>query len=152
MVLGDFSDLARRTASDKIFDDKAFNIAKSPKYDGYQRGLVWMIYNFDDKKTGQTVKNENISYKEFAEQLCKPILEIKVHSTFIDNTWGAQLANMHSMSKFNKGIHFLLNVIDIYSKYVLVIYLKDKKGITITNAFQKTLRWIQSQTKQNMGR
>ena len=40
MVLGDFNDLARRTASDKIFDDEAFNIAKSPKYDGYQRGLV----------------------------------------------------------------------------------------------------------------
>ena len=99
-----------------------------------------MIYNFDDKKTGQTVKNENISYKEFAEQLCKPILEIKVHSIFLDNTWGAQLTNMHSISKFNKGIHFLLNVFDIYSKYVLVIYLKDKKAITITNAFQKTLR------------
>ena len=106
MVLGDFSDLARRTASDKIFDDKEFNIAKSSKYDGYQRGLVWMIYNFDDKKTGQTVKNENISYKEFAEQLCKPILEIKVHSIFIDNTWGAQLTNMHSISKFNKEFIF----------------------------------------------
>ena len=56
MVLGDFSDLARRTASDKIFDDKAFNIAKSPKYDGYQRGLVWMIYNFDDKKLVKQLK------------------------------------------------------------------------------------------------
>ena len=41
--------------------------------------------------------------------------------------------------KFNKGFRFLLCVIDIYSKYAWVIPLKDKKGITITNAFQKSL-------------
>ena len=46
---------------------------------------------------------------------------------------------MHLISKFNKGIRFLLWVIDIFSKYAWVIPLKDKKGITITNAFQKTL-------------
>ena len=47
---------------------------------------------------------------------------------------------MQSISKFNKGFRFLWCVIDIYSKYVWVIPLKDKKGITITNAFQKILR------------
>ena len=46
---------------------------------------------------------------------------------------------MQLLSKFNKGFRFLLNVIDIYCKYAWVIPLKDKKGITITNAFQKTL-------------
>ena len=46
MAYGDFKDLKRKTASDKILRDKAFNIAKNPKYDGYQRGLVSMIYNF----------------------------------------------------------------------------------------------------------
>ena len=40
MVYGDFKDLKRRTASDKVLRDKAFNIAKNPKYDGYQRGLA----------------------------------------------------------------------------------------------------------------
>ena len=46
---------------------------------------------------------------------------------------------MPVISKFNKGFRFLLCVIDIYSKYAWVILLKDKKGITITNSFQKTL-------------
>ena len=46
MAYGDFKDLPRRTASDKVICDKAFNIAKNPKYDGYQPGLASMIYNF----------------------------------------------------------------------------------------------------------
>ena len=46
MAYGDFKDLKRRTASDKDLRDKAFNIAKNPKYDGYQRGLACMVYNF----------------------------------------------------------------------------------------------------------
>ena len=46
MAYGDFKDLKRRTASDKTLRDKAFNIAKSPKYDGYQRGLASMVINF----------------------------------------------------------------------------------------------------------
>ena len=50
MVYGDFKDLVRRTASDKILRDKAFNIAKNPKYNGYQRGLASMVYTFFDKK------------------------------------------------------------------------------------------------------
>ena len=51
MAYGDFKDIARRTASDKVLRDKAFNIAKNPKYDGYQRGLASMVYNFLDKKS-----------------------------------------------------------------------------------------------------
>ena len=62
-----------------------------------------------------------------------------MQSPFIDNIWGADLADMKLISKFNKGFRFLLCVNDIYSKYAWVIPLKDKKGITITNAFQKTL-------------
>ena len=59
---------------------------------------------------------------------------------------------MQLIGKFDKGFRFLLCVIAIYSEYVWVIPLKDKKGITITNAFQKKFRWIKSETKQNMGR
>ena len=56
MAHGDFKDLARRTASDKILRDKAFNIAKNPKYDGYQRGLASMVYNiFNEKSAGSGV-------------------------------------------------------------------------------------------------
>ena len=125
--------------------DKAFNIAEDPKYDGYQRGLVSIVYKFFDKKTsGSGIKNENISSKELSEKLHKPIIrklnKRKVQSPFIDNIWGADLADMQLISKFHKGIRFLLYVIDIYSKYAWVIPLKDKKGITITIAFQKILK------------
>ena len=50
MAYGDSKDLIRRTAPDKILRDKAFNITKNSKYDGYQRGLVSMVHNFFDKK------------------------------------------------------------------------------------------------------
>ena len=50
MAYGGFKDLARRTAADKVLRDKAFNIAKDPKYDGYQRRFASMVYKFFDKK------------------------------------------------------------------------------------------------------
>ena len=49
MAYGDFKDLTRRTAFDKLLRDNAFSIAKNTRYDGYQRGLAWMVYNFFDK-------------------------------------------------------------------------------------------------------
>ena len=144
MAYGDFKDLTRRTASDKILCDKTFNIAKNTNYNEYQRDLASMVYIFFDKKTsGEAIKNENISNKELAEELHKPIIrkfkKRKVHSSFIDKTWGADLANMQLVSKFNKEIRFLLCVVDTFSKYAWLIPLKDKGGITITNAFQKIL-------------
>ena len=63
-----------------------------------------------------------------------------VYLGFKDNTWGADLADMQLISKFNKGFRFLLCVIDIFSKYAWVVPLKDKKGISIVNAFQKILK------------
>ena len=103
-----------------------------------------MIYKvFDKKNSGGTVKNENISNEELAEELHKPITKKfkkkKVQSPFLDNVWGVDNADMQLISKFNKEFRFLLCVIDIYSKYAWVIPLKDKKGITISNAFQKIL-------------
>ena len=81
--------------------------------------------------------------KELAEELHKLIIKNfnkrKVHSPFTDNIWGADLADMQLINKFNKGFRFLLCVIDIYSKYAWVIPLKDKKAITIINAFQNIL-------------
>ena len=61
MTYGDFKDLARRTASDKVVRDKTFNIAKNPKYDRYQGGLSSMVYKFFDKKSkGGGVANNEI--------------------------------------------------------------------------------------------
>ena len=60
MAYGDFKDLKRRAASDKILRDKAFNIAKNPKYDGYQREYASMVYKcFDKKSAGSSIVNDN---------------------------------------------------------------------------------------------
>ena len=84
-----------------------------------------------------------MSNKELAEELHKPIIrkleKRKVNSPIIDNIWGADLADTQLVTIFNKGFRFLLCVFDIYSKYAWVIPLKDKKGITITYAFEKIL-------------
>ena len=70
MADGDFKDLTRRTASNKILRDKAFNIAKNTEYDGFKLGLSSMVYRFFDKKaSGGTVKSRNISSKGLAEEL-----------------------------------------------------------------------------------
>ena len=63
----------------------------------------------------------------------------KVYSSFRDNIWRVDLADMQSLSKYNKGIKYLLCAIDLFSKYAWVVPLKDKRGISIVNAFQKII-------------
>ena len=104
MAYGDFKDLTRRTASDKILRDKAFNIAKNPKYDGYQRGLASMFNNiFEKKSPGSGIKNKIISNKELDENLHKPIIKkfkkIKVQSSFIYSIWGTDQSDMQLIRK-----------------------------------------------------
>ena len=148
MAYGDFKDIKRKTAADNILRDKAFNIAKNPKYDGYQRGLASMVYKFFDKMTKGsrvTLANKSIPQnKQLAEELDKPIIrkfkKRGVYSAFKDNIWAADLADMQLISKFNKGFRFLLCVIETYSKYAWVVPLKDKKGVSIVNAFQSILK------------
>ena len=140
MAYGDFKDLPKRAAADKVLRDKAFKIASDQKYDGYQRGLASMVYKFFDKKSsGSDLANNNENI-QLANELHKPIIKKfdkrKVYSSLKDNIWGVDLADMQLLSKFNKGLRFLLCVIDIFSKYAWVIPLKDKKGIRIVNAFQ----------------
>ena len=103
-----------------------------------------MTYIFFDQKTASgAVQNEIMQNEELAKELCKQIIrkfeKRKVHSSFIDNIWGADLADIRLISKFDKEFKFLLYVIDIYSKYIWVIPLKEKKSITITNTFLKKL-------------
>ena len=139
MAYEDFKDL-KRTASDKILRDKAFNIAQNPKYDGYQRGLASMVYKFFNKKSAGSGVNIEVKHNEqLAEELHKSIIrkskKRKVYSGFKDNIWGADLADMQLISKFNKGFRFLLCVIDIFSKYAWVVSLKARKGVSIVNDF-----------------
>ena len=152
----DSKDLTKRTVADKILRNKAFNIAKDPKYDGYQRGLASMVYKFFDKKSkGSGVKHVNTKLttqnQQLAVELQKPIIrkfeKRKVHTAFKDNIWGADLADMQLLSRYNKGIRLLLCVIDIFSKYAWVVPLKDKKSISIVKAFQSILK--QSNRKPN---
>ena len=143
----DSQDLTKRTVADKSLRNRAFNIAKDPKYDGYQRGLASMVYKFFDKKSkGSGVVNTKLTLQnqQLAEELHKPIIrkfeKRKVHAAFKDNIWGADLADIQLLSRYNKGIRFLLCVIDIFSKYAWVVPLKDKKGISIVKAFQIILK------------
>ena len=136
--------LTKRTVADKILRNKASNIAKNQKYDGYQRGLASIVYKFFDKKSASlmdkstkgsgvtTLTNKSLSQnQQLAEELHKPIIrkfkKRKVRSVFKDNIWGGYLADMQLISKYNKIIRFLLCVIDIFSKYAWVVPLKDKK-------------------------
>ena len=113
MAYGDFKYLERRTASDNVLRDKAFSIAENPKYDGYQRELASVAYKFFDKKTvGSGVANNNNNNNnnkqniKLATELHKPIIrefqKRTVYSGFKDNIWGADLADMQLISKFNK--------------------------------------------------
>ena len=107
---GKYKDLTKRTASDRVLRDKAFEIESNPKYDGYERGLASMVYKFFDKKS----KGRGIE--------------------FMPNQLLADLADIQLINKYNKGIRYLLCVIDLFSKYGWVFPLKDRKGVSIIDA------------------
>ena len=122
-----------------------------------------MVYKFfdskvaspDKKSVGSGAKHVNTKLipqsEQLADELHKPISrkfkKRKVYSAFKGNIWGADLADMQLLSKYNNEIRFLLCVIDIFSKYAWVVPLKDKKGISIVKAFQSILK--QSNKKPN---
>ena len=84
MTSEDFKDLAKRTASDRVLRDKAFNIAKNPKYDGYQKGFASMVYKFFDKNSkGNGVNIEMKHNEQLAEELHKPIIRTFKKQQFI---------------------------------------------------------------------
>ena len=113
-----------------------------------------MVYKFFDKKprgSGTTKSKDTTKLSSLersslilADELHQPVIKKfkkrKVYSQFKDNIWGVDLADMQSLSKKNKGIKHLLCAIDLYSKYAVVTPLKDKKEISITNGFNKTIK------------
>ena len=146
----DHKDLINRTEADKVLRGKVYDIASNPEYDGYQRSLASMVSKFFDKKSmGGGIKKD--SSLILADELHKPFIKKfnkrKVYSQFKDNIWGVDLADMQSLSKKNKGIKYLLCAIDLYSKFAFVVPLKDEKGISIVNAFNKMIK--QSNRKPN---
>ena len=121
LAYGKSKDLVKKTQSDNVLRDKAFKIASDPKYDGYQRGLASMVYKFFDKKSsGSGITNE-LNY-QLANELHKPVIKKfkkrKVYSSFRDNIWGVDLADMQSLSRFNVKDHVRI------SKYKIFL-LKD---------------------------
>ena len=134
----DHKDLLNRTKSDKVLRDKAYDTASNPEYDGYQRGLELL---------GSGFKSSSILADELHKPIIKKFDKRKVYSQFKDNIWGVDLADMQSLSRKNKSIKHLLCAIGLFSKYIFVIPLKDKKGISIVNAFNKIIQ--QSNRKPN---
>ena len=130
MTYNKVKDLEKRTQSDIVLKNKALKIASNPKYNGYERGLASasMVYKFFDKKS----KGSGLKNQQLAAELQKPIVrkfrKRKVYSSFKDNIWGVDLADMQLISKYNKGIRYLLCTFDLFSKYAWVVPLKDKKG------------------------
>ena len=84
------------------------------------------------------LQNEQLP-NELHKLILRKFKKWKVYLSFKDNIWAADLADLQLITKFNKPIKFLLYVINIFSKYAWVVPLKDKKGTTIVNAFQKIL-------------
>ena len=82
----------------------------------------------------------------FINLLLKKFNKRKIYSQFKDHILGVDLADMQSLSRKNKGIKYILCAMDLYSKYAFVVSLKDKKGISIVNAFNKIIK--QSGKKQ----
>ena len=134
----DLKDLKNMTKADKVLREKAYDIASNPKYNGNQRGLASMVYKFFDKKSmGSGIASSSILADERHKPVIKKFNKRKVYSQFKDNV---DLADMQSLSRKNKGMKYLLSAIDLYSKYAFAIPLKDKKGISIVNPFNKIIK------------
>ena len=100
-----------------------------------------MVYTlFDKKSKGSGINEPNY---QLVNELHKPVIrkfeKRKVYSSYRDNIWGVDLVDMQSLSKYNKGIKYLLCAIDLFCKYAWVIPIKYKKGTSIVNAFKKII-------------
>ena len=99
--------------------------------------LLWFIHFLIKKNKGSGVvmlQNEQLA-EVLHKQIIRKFKKRTVYSSFKDNIWDVDLADMQLISKFNKEIRFLLCVIDVYSKYEWFVPLRDKKGVAIVNSF-----------------
>ena len=111
--------------------------------DCFQRALASMVWKFFDKRS-RGVLGSGIENKQLADELHKPVIKkFKIRKTYFsynDNIWCADLADVQLISKFNKGIKYLLCVIDGFSRYAWVAPLKSQNGGSIVHAFQNVLK------------
>ena len=141
----DSKELSTRTISDKIWKDRAYEIARNCRYVEHQRALASVVYKFLNKKTRSgeiaTSKAEISANEQLAEELRKPgtkkFKRGKVYARFRGNIWAADLAEIDSLSSKNEYVKYLLCVIDVFTKYACVKPLKDSKGETVLNGFIK---------------
>ena len=129
----DSKDLVKRAISDKILRDRAYEIARNCKYDGYQTALASMVYNFFYKKRGSKISvNE-----ELAEELREPVIRKfkrrKVYAKFKGNILETDLAEMGSLSSYNENIKYILCAIDVSTKHAWFKPIKNKKSKTFHN-------------------
>ena len=140
MAYRESKDLAKIPQSDKVLRNKAFKMASDPKYDGYQRGLVSMVYMFFDKTSSGSGVGAESNYQltnELHRQILRKLKRRIVYSSFRDNISGIDFAYMQSLSKYNKGIQYLLCAIDLFSKYARVVPLKTKEELVSLIHFKK---------------
>ena len=130
----DSKDLAKRVLSDKILRERAYEIARNCKYDGYQRALASMVYNFFYKKRGSKISvNEELA-EELRESVIKKFKRRKVYAKFKGNSLETDLAEMGSLSSKNENIKYILCAIDFSTKHAWFKPIKDKKSKTVHNA------------------
>ena len=101
-----------------------------------------MVYKFFDRKSSGSGVDAEPRYQlpnQVHRQIFRKFKRRKVYSSFRNNIWGVDSADIQLLSKYNKGIKYLLCGIDLFSKHVWVVPLKDKRGISIVNAFQKII-------------
>ena len=115
------NDLTKIIILDSFLKDRADEIARNLGYDAYQKTLASMLYLVFDKKTGSGISGN----EELAEELHKFYARLK------DNICATDLAEMESFSSKNKNVKYLLCVVNVFTKYICVKHLKDKKGKTI---------------------
>ena len=137
-----FNELCRRTASEKVLCDKAFNIAKNLKYDRYiwsRPILLVILLKVKLCRINNYLKNDtDQSLESFKNKKYTHLLKI----------WGADLTDMQLISKPNKTLQSLLSIIDIYNKYNWVFIGIKEKVLRLLKLFRK----IFTQAKQNTGR
>ena len=104
------------------------------------------------KSKGSSVAiNRYLKISNLLKSFINLLLENLKKEKFKDNVWGAGLADMQLISKYNKGVRFLLCAIDIFSKYGWIVPLKDKKRCKHCCRISKYFKTIQQKTKQDMG-
>ena len=136
--------IAKRTQSDKVLKDKVYKIASNPNYDKYQRGLASMVQKFFDKNSkcsgaatlaSKTALKSTPNQLQLANELHKLVIRRykrkRVFLSFKDNSWGVDLADVQLITKYNKGIRYLLCAIDIFSKYVCELFLSKTKKVLL---------------------